>query len=273
MAIIMYGKEAAAQIKAEVKARIQEIGASPGLAVVIAGDDPASRAYMNGKKKDCADCGMKSHEFALAADAGQEELLALLQELNRRPDIHGILLHLPLPPGFCEKTAINAIVHEKDVDNFLPCTPAGVIELLDFYGIDPAGKHCVVVGRSDIVGKPLAMMLLHRNATVTICHSRTRDLAAMTRQAAILVAAAGRPNLITADMVKPGAVVVDVAINRDTDGKLCGDVDYEAVKGVASHITPVPGGVGPMTRAILMRNTIMAAARYTYRRAELISDL
>ena len=274
MAVILDGKALAKQVVAEVKQEIANSGVKPGLAVVIVGDDPASHVYVKNKKKDCEACGIHSEEFALSANETEERLLALIAELNGRRDIHGILVQLPLPKGFDERKVIQAISPDKDVDafhmlnmghifagnqRFLPCTPAGVMEILDHYGIDPAGKHCVVVGRSNIVGKPQAMLLLQRHATVTICHSRTPDLGAMTRQADILVAAVGKTNLITADMVKPGAVVIDVAINRGADGKLCGDVDYKAVEPIASHITPVPGGVGPMTRAILMRNTLWAA--------------
>jgi len=273
-AIILDGKALAAQVKREVAGTVATSGLAPGLAVVIVGDNAASRIYVNAKKKDCAACGINSFEFALPADAGESKLLELIAQLNGRDDVHGILVQLPLPDGYSEKAVIQAIAPHKDVDAFhfenvgkittgdfvfLPCTPAGVMEILDHHGIDPAGKHCVVVGRSNIVGKPQALLLLHRHATVTICHSRTPDLAAITRQADILVAAVGRPGLITADMVKPGAVVIDVAINRTDDGKICGDVDFDAVAAIASHITPVPGGVGPMTRAVLLRNTLKAA--------------
>ena len=274
MAILLDGKAVAEEIRARVKAEIEKTGLRPGLAVVIVGENPASRIYVDNKKKDCAACGIYSEELALPADAGEEKLLAVIEALNQRPDIHGTLVQLPLPKGYSEQKVIGAIAPEKDVDAFhlinvgrimvgdyafLPCTPAGVMALLDHYGIDPKGKHCVVVGRSDIVGKPQAMLLLHRHATVTICHSKTPDLAAMTRQADILVAAVGKVGLITADMVKPGAVVIDVAMNRDESGKLCGDVDFAGVEPIASYITPVPGGVGPMTRALLMRNTLTAA--------------
>ncbi|MDR2183668.1 MAG: bifunctional methylenetetrahydrofolate dehydrogenase/methenyltetrahydrofolate cyclohydrolase FolD [Clostridiales bacterium] len=275
-AIILDGKALAARVKREVAKQAAACKRAPGLAVVIVGDDAASRIYVNAKKKDCAACGITSYEFALDANAGEAALLALIAELNARPDVHGILVQLPLPAGYSEQAVIQAISPEKDVDAFhfenvgkittgdfvfAPCTPAGVMEILDHYDIDPAGKHCVVVGRSNIVGKPQALLLLHRHATVTICHSRTPDLTAMTRQADILVAAVGKPGLITADMVKPGAVVIDVAINRNEDGKICGDVDFDSVAEVASHITPVPGGVGPMTRAVLLRNTLRAAQR------------
>jgi len=276
MAKLLDGKSLAKKIRADVKAQAASMAQPPGLAVVIVGDDPASHVYVNNKKKDCVDCGITSHEFALPADIGEDKLLDLVHELNNRPDIHGILVQLPLPKGLSDKKIIQAISPEKDVDafhmlnvgrilngeyGFLPCTPAGIIEILDHYGIDPSGKHAVVVGRSNIVGKPMAMMLLHRNATVTICHTRTADLASMTRQADILVAAVGKINLITADMVKPGAVVIDAGINRKDDGKICGDVDFDAVSQIASCITPVPGGVGPMTRAILMKNTLNAAKK------------
>jgi len=276
MAKILDGKGLAEQVRAQVKTEIEQSGLNPGLAVVIVGENPASRIYVDNKKKDCVACGIRSEEFALPEDAGEEALLCLIEELNQRGDIHGILVQLPLPKGYAEQKVIQAISPDKDVDAFhllnvgrimegnyafLPCTPAGVMALLDHYGIDPAGKHCVVVGRSNIVGKPQAMLLLHKNATVTICHSRTPDLGAMTRQADILVAAVGKADLITADMVKPDAVVIDVAMNRNADGKLCGDVDFPNVEPLASYITPVPGGVGPMTRAILMRNTLTAAKR------------
>jgi len=273
MATLLDGTALAGEIKAQVRAKIRETGINPGLAVVIVGENPASRIYVDYKKRDCAECGIRSEEFALPADAGEDALLACVAELNRRADIHGILVQQPLPKGYDEKKVFQAISPDKDVDafhpvnvgrivsgdyGFLPCTPAGVLALLDHYGIDPKGKHCVVVGRSDIVGKPQAMLLLHRDATVTICHSKTPDLAHFTRQADILVAAVGRENLITADMVKSGAVVIDVAMNKNAAGKLCGDVDFPAVEAIASYITPVPGGVGPMTRAILMRNTLQA---------------
>ncbi|MCL2576303.1 MAG: bifunctional methylenetetrahydrofolate dehydrogenase/methenyltetrahydrofolate cyclohydrolase FolD [Defluviitaleaceae bacterium] len=275
MAIILDGNALAKQMKKQIKAEVEQMSTQPGLAVVIVGEDAASHVYVNYKQRDCAECGIRSEGFALAADAGEDELLALIYRLNKDDNIHGILVQLPLPKGYSEQKVIEAISPKKDVDaftlqnvgrvmvgdyTFAPCTPYGVMKLLEHYGIDPAGKHCVVVGRSNIVGKPQAMLMLHKHATVSICHSRTPNLAEITRQADILIAAVGKINLITADMVKPGAVVVDVAINRNTDdGKLYGDVDFEAVKEVASHITPVPGGVGPMTRAILMQNTLKAA--------------
>ena len=278
MAIRIDGKAIAAQVRAEVRAEAEAMtkeGKTPGLAVIVVGDDPASRVYVNNKKKACAEAGIHSEEFALPAETTQEELLALVDELNGRKDIHGILCQLPLPKHLDDKAVIAAISPDKDVDafhaanvgqimigdyTFLPCTPAGVMELLHRTGISVEGKHCVVIGRSNIVGKPMAMLLLHENATVTVCHSRTQDLAAMCRSADVLVAAVGRAGFVTTDMVKPGAVVIDVGINRGADGKLCGDVD-PAVEEVAGYITPVPGGVGPMTIAMLLKNTITAAKK------------
>ena len=277
MAIIMDGNELSKKVREEVQAEIREKGLDVGLAVIIVGENPASRVYVNAKKKDCEVCGIRSEEFALPADVGEEALLELIDTLNKRADINGILVQLPLPKGYDEEKIIQSVSPGKDVDafnfantgrimkgdyTFLPCTPAGVMELLDHYKVDIKGKHCVVVGRSDIVGKPQAMLLLHRHGTVTICHSRTQDLGAITRQADILVAAVGVVNLITADMVKPGAVVIDVAMNRNAEGKLCGDVDFPAVEPIASYITPVPGGCGPMTRAILLKNTLTAAKMF-----------
>ena len=276
-ATVMDGKALAAKVKARVAEQAAELERKPGLAVVLVGDDPASRVYVNGKKKDCAECGFYSEEHHLPAETPQEELMALVAELNGRGDIDGILVQLPLPKHLDEREVLLSIDPNKDVDafhpynvgklmigeqSFQPCTPAGVMELLDEYGIDPAGKHCVVVGRSNIVGKPQAMLMLQRNATVTICHSRTPDLAEECRRADILVAAVGKVNLITADMVKEGAVVIDVAMNRNSEGRLCGDVDFAAVEPKASYITPVPGGVGPMTRAMLMRNILTAARNH-----------
>lgn len=274
LAIVMDGKVLAEEIKNEVSEEIVKLPYKVGLAVVIVGENPASRIYVNSKKKDCAQCGIISEEFALDAEAGEEKLLELVAKLNERSDINGILVQLPLPEGYDEDRVIKAIAPEKDVDafhpynvglivtgtyNLLPCTPAGVMEMLEQYNIDIEGKHCVVIGRSNIVGKPQALLMLHKNATVTICHSRTPDLAAVTKTADILVAAVGRENLVTADMVKDGAVIIDVAMNRNSEGKLCGDVDFQNVEKKASYITPVPGGVGPMTRAVLMKNTLTAA--------------
>ena len=279
MAKIIDGKAVSAAVRAEVAAEVEELkakGVTPGLAVIIVGDDPASRVYVNNKKKACAEVGMHSEEFALPADTTQEELLALVEELNGRSDINGILCQLPLPKGLSDKDVIEAISPSKDVDafhaqnvgnimigdyHFLPCTPAGVMELLHRADVTIEGKRCVVIGRSNIVGKPMAMLLLHENGTVTVCHSRTQDLAAVCREADVLVAAVGRAKFVTADMVKPGAAVIDVGMNRDENGKLCGDVDYAAVEPIAGYITPVPGGVGPMTIAMLMKNSIEAAER------------
>ena len=275
-AVIMDGKALAAKCKADIAARVAGMQNRPGLAVIIVGNNPASRIYVNNKKKDCQECGIYSEEYALP-QATQEELMELVEALNGREDIDGILCQLPLPKGLDEEAVIRAIDPAKDVDcfhpynvgelmigrqSFQPCTPAGVMELLDAYGIDPAGKHAVVVGRSNIVGKPQAMLLLQRSATVTVCHSKTADLAQECRQADILVSAVGRVGLITADMVKDGAVVIDVAMNRNAEGKLCGDVCYEEVAQKASYITPVPGGVGPMTRAMLMQNLLTAAKQH-----------
>lgn len=275
--IIIDGKKISADVRAQVAAetaQLKEQGIVPGLAVIIVGDDPASRVYVNNKKKACADVGFYSEEHALPAETTQEELVALVKQLNERKDINGILCQLPLPKGLDDKAVINAIAPEKDVDafhpsnvgrimlgeySFLPCTPAGVMELLHAANVEISGKECVVIGRSNIVGKPMGMLLLHENGTVTICHSRTKELAEVTRRADVLVAAVGKAKFVTADMVKPGAAVIDVGMNRDENGKLCGDVDYEAVAPICSAITPVPGGVGPMTIAMLMRNTLTAA--------------
>ena len=277
MATIIDGKAISAAVLADVAAEVKELkekGIVPGLAVIIVGDDPASRVYVNNKKKACANAGIYSEEFALPADTTQDELLALVASLNGRSDINGILCQLPLPAHIDDKAVIAAISPMKDVDafhaanvghimigdyNFLPCTPAGVMELLQRSGVEVAGKSCVVIGRSNIVGKPMAMLLLHANGTVTICHSRTRNLKEVCAGADILVAAVGKPKFVTADMVKPGAAVIDVGMDRDENGKLCGDVDYDAVFPVAGCTTPVPGGVGPMTIAMLMKNTLMAA--------------
>lgn len=244
------------------------------MAVVIVGDDPASRVYVNSKKKACEELGMLSVEYALKAETTEEELLELVKKLNNDDKINGILVQLPLPKHLDEKLIINTIVPEKDVDafhpvnvgkimigdfDFLPCTPAGVMELINETGIDIAGKECVVIGRSNIVGKPQAMLMLHKNATVTICHSKTKDLKEVVKRADIIVAAVGIAKMVTKDMVKEGAVVIDVGMNRLPDGKLCGDVDFDGVSEVASYITPVPGGVGPMTIAMLMQNTLTAA--------------
>ena len=275
--MIIDGKAIRAATRGDIKAQVDELkkqGVTPGLAVIIVGDDPASRVYVNNKKKACAELGMLSEEYALPADTTEEALLTLIDTLNGREDIDGILCQLPLPRHLDEKRVINAISAEKDVDafhpvnvgkimigdySFLPCTPAGVMELIRRSNIDVAGKHCVVIGRSNIVGKPMAMLMLHANATVTICHSRTQNLKEICRTADIIVAAVGKAYFVTADMVKEGAVVIDVGMNRNAEGKLCGDVDYDEVSKVASAITPVPGGVGPMTITMLMQNTVTAA--------------
>lgn len=276
MAIIIDGKKVSAQVKEQVRIETEELvkkGIKPGLAVIIVGDDPASRVYVNNKKKACEKVGFLSKEFALPATTTQEELLSLVKELNEDKEINGILCQLPLPKGLDEKAVIEAISPLKDVDafhasnvgkimigdyDFLPCTPAGVMEMLHSYNIPVEGKECVVIGRSNIVGKPMAMLLLHENGTVTITHSRTKNLKEFTKRADILVAAIGKPKFVTADMVKEGAVVIDVGMDRDENGKLCGDVDFENVKEKCSAITPVPGGVGPMTIAVLMKNTLKA---------------
>ncbi|WP_297716559.1 bifunctional methylenetetrahydrofolate dehydrogenase/methenyltetrahydrofolate cyclohydrolase FolD [Intestinimonas sp.] len=276
-ATVIDGKALAAKCKAEVAREVEGLSRRPGLAVIIVGDNPASRTYVNSKRKDCDECGIYSEEYALPADAGQAALMEIIESLNGRSDIDGILCQLPLPEAYDEEAVLLAIDPDKDVDGFhpinvgrlstgqscfAPCTPAGVMEMLKAYGVDPKGKECVVVGRSNIVGKPMAMLLLAAHGTVTVCHSRTEDLGAVCRRADILVAAVGKRDLITADMVKEGAVVIDVAMNRNDAGKLCGDVDYPAVAEKASLITPVPGGVGPMTRAMLMVNTLEAARRH-----------
>lgn len=261
------------ELKEEVK-NLKKDNIFPGLAVIIVGDDPASRVYVNSKKKACEEIGIYSQEYALPENTTQDELLELVEKLNGDTKINGILVQLPLPSHIDEEAVINAISPKKDVDafhpvnvgkimignyDFLPCTPAGVMELIKESGIDISGKECVVVGRSNIVGKPQAMLLLHQNGTVTICHSRTKNLAEKTKNADILIAAVGKPNFITGDMIKEGAVVIDVGINRIAPKKLVGDVDFESAEKKASAITPVPGGVGPMTIAMLMKNTVKAA--------------
>lgn len=270
------GKALAAKLKENVRGEAASLPRKPGLAVILVGEDPASRVYVTSKRKDCEECGFYSEEYALPAQTTQKQLLELVAELNGRADIDGILVQLPLPKGLDEREVLLAIDPGKDVDcfhpenvgrltagrpAFKPCTPAGVMRLLAEYSIPIAGKNCVVIGRSNIVGKPMAQLLTAADGTVTICHSRTENLAAFTRNADILVSAVGRPGLVTADMVKDGAVVVDVAMNRGLDGKLCGDVDFDTVQEKASYITPVPGGVGPMTRAMLMENLFKAAMR------------
>ena len=277
MAKIIDGKAVSAAVKEQVRKeteRLKSMGITPGLAVVIVGDDPASRTYVNNKKKACELVGFYSEEYALEGTTTQEELIALVKRLNRDDKINGILVQLPLPPQIDDKAVIAAIDPQKDVDafhsenvcrimigeyKFLPCTPAGVMELLASENIDIEGKSCVVIGRSNIVGKPMAMLLLHKNGTVTITHSRTKNLKEICLGADIIVAAVGIAKFLKADMVKQGAVVIDVGMDRDENGKLCGDVDFEQVEKKASYITPVPGGVGPMTIAMLMKNTLTAA--------------
>lgn len=277
MAIILDGKSVSAKVKAEVKEEVSaltEKGCPVGLAVIIVGNNPASRTYVNNKKKACELTGIVSEEYALPEETTMEELLELIDKLNHKDSIHGILCQLPLPAHLDEKKVIAAISVKKDVDAFsvqnvghimigdyafLPCTPAGIMEILKAYDIQPEGKNCVVVGRSNIVGKPMAMLLLQQNGTVTVCHSKTKNLEAYTREADILVAAVGIPKFIKADMVKEGAVVIDVGMDRDENGKLCGDVDFNEVEKKAGYITPVPGGVGPMTIATLLKNTVTAA--------------
>ena len=274
MAILIDGKDLASKVKARVREEAATLPRKAGLAVILVGDNPASQVYVAGKERDCVECGIESFSYRLSAETTQEELLALIGQLNADDRVDGILCQLPLPKGLDEQLVIDTIAPEKDVDCFhpfnvgrlqigdpvfLPCTPAGVMEMLKEYEIPVAGKRCVVLGRSNIVGKPMSALLLQQDGTVTTCHSRTADLAAITREADILVAAVGRTDFVTADMVKDGAVVIDVAMNRNAAGKLCGDVDFEAVKEKASYITPVPGGVGPMTRAMLMQNILTAA--------------
>ena len=277
MAKIIDGKAVSAKVKEQVRKEaetLREKGIEIGLAVVIVGDNPASRVYVNNKKKACAEVGFNSYEYALPEETTEAELLELVEKLNNDDKVNGILVQLPLPKQINENAIINAIRPEKDVDafhpenvghimigdfSFLPCTPAGVMELIAETGVDVCGKNCVVIGRSNIVGKPMAMLLLHKNGTVTICHSRTKNLEEICSNADILVAAVGKAGFVTPDMVKAGAVVIDVGMNRNAEGKLCGDVDYTACFDKAGYITPVPGGVGPMTIAMLMRNTLTAA--------------
>ncbi|MCI8840251.1 MAG: bifunctional methylenetetrahydrofolate dehydrogenase/methenyltetrahydrofolate cyclohydrolase FolD [Oscillospiraceae bacterium] len=268
------GKALAAKLKENVRGEAASLPRKPGLAVILVGEDPASRVYVTSKRKDCEECGFYSEEYALPAQTTQKQLLELVAELNCRADIDGILVQLPLPKGLDEREVLLAIDPGKDVDCFhpynvgqltigapvfQPCTPGGVMEMLKEYRIDPAGKRCVVLGRSNIVGKPMALLLLHAHGTVVMCHSKTPDLKELAASADILVSAVGKTGLVTADMVKEGAVVIDVAMNRNEEGKLCGDVCFEEAAVKASYITPVPGGVGPMTRAMLMKNTLTAA--------------
>ena len=277
MATILDGKALSAQCKETIRKEVEELaakGCRPGMAVVLVGENPASKVYVRNKEKDCQECGIYSAMYHLPEETTEKELLELLDTLNHDASIHGILVQLPLPKQINSQRVIEAIDPQKDVDafhptnvgyltqgmpRFAPCTPAGIVRLMEAYKIDPAGKHCVVIGRSNIVGKPMALLLLQKNGTVTICHSGTKDLKAQTLQADILISAVGKTGFVTEDMVKDGAVVIDVAMNRNAEGKLCGDVDFAAACAVAAHITPVPGGVGPMTRAMLMENTLRAA--------------
>ena len=270
------GKALAQKVKERVRQEAAGLPRRPGLAMVLVGEDPASHVYVRGKSRDCKQCGIYSETYDLPENTTQTQLLALVEELNGREDIDGIIVELPLPAHVDERQVLEAVAPDKDVDcfhpfnagklfvgekGFLPCTPAGIMELLEEYHIDPAGKRAVVVGRSNIVGKPVAMLLMKKDATVTICHSKTEGLAEICRQADILVAAVGKRGVLTADMVKEGAVVIDVAMNRDEDGKLCGDLDHTATAEKAAYLSPVPGGVGPMTRAVLMENTLFAAKK------------
>ena len=277
MARIIDGKKTALKIKEELKSQVKalkEKGKETGLAVIIAGDNSASRIYVDNKKKDCEYIGINSYEYALSENATQKEVLELIDKLNNDEKIDGMIVQLPLPSHIDEQAVINRISPEKDVDafhpenvgrimigkyGFLPCTPAGIMELLKEENIETKGKNAVVIGRSNIVGKPMALLLINKDATVTVCHSKTQNIAEITKEADILVVAVGKANFVTKDMVKDGAVVIDVGMNRDENGKLCGDVDYEGVSEVCSYITPVPGGVGPMTRAILMKNAVTAS--------------
>ena len=276
MATILDGKALSAQCKETIRKEVEELaakGCRPGMAVVLVGENPASKVYVRNKEKDCQECGIYSAMYHLPEETTEKELLELLDTLNHDASIHGILVQLPLPKQINSQRVIEAIDPQKDVDafhptnvgyltqgmpRFAPCTPAGIVRLMEAYKIDPAGKHCVVIGRSNIVGKPMALLLLQKNGTVTICHSGTKDLKAQTLQADILISAVGKTGFVAEDMVKDGAVVIDVAMNRNAEGKLCGDVDYAAVSQKASAITPVPGGVGPMTRVMLLENTLTA---------------
>lgn len=281
MAEIIDGKLVSAEVRKNitnnVKEFITETGKTPGLAVILVGNNAASAVYVRNKHKACLEVGINSYEITMPESTTEEELLSKIEELNKDDNVDGILVQLPLPKHISEDKIINAISPSKDVDafhpqnvgkivsgkyDFIPCTPAGIMELLHYYNVDINGKECVVIGRSNIVGKPMALLLLAENGTVTVCHSRTKDLPSVTKRADILVVAIGKPNFVSADMVKPGAVVIDVGINRKEDGKLCGDVDYAAVEPLASKITPVPGGVGPMTITMLLKNTLTAAKNH-----------
>ena len=274
---IIDGKQVAARCREELKqqvAALQARGIIPGLAVILVGEDPASQVYVRNKHRACEELGIHSEQYTLSADTDRQTLLDLITELNGREEIDGILVQLPLPGHLDEKEILSAIDPAKDVDSFhpqnvgrlvigdyffAPCTPSGILTLIDSAGVDLTGRECVVIGSSNIVGKPMALMLLHRNATVTVCHSKTRDLPSVTRRADVLISAVGKAGFVTADMVKPGAVVIDVGMNRNQAGKLCGDVDFESVSRVAGYLTPVPGGVGPMTITMLLRSTVLSA--------------
>ena len=284
MAILMDGKATGAKVRARLAEKTVEFkekyGYAPGLAVIIVGDDPASKVYVRNKKKACEEVGYNSFEYALPAETTEEELLELIAKLNADKSVHGILVQSPVPKHIDEKKIQLNILPEKDVDafhpvnvgkimigdyDFVPCTPAGITELLDEYGIETNGKSCVVIGRSNIVGKPMAMLMLHKNCTVTICHSRTPDVGAVTREADIVIAAVGKADFLKGDMIKEGAVVIDVGMNRNAEGKLCGDANFEECEKKASYITPVPGGVGPMTITMLMKNTLKSAELFANR--------
>lgn len=274
MAIKLDGAALAARLKEQIRLEAASLPRPPMLAVVLAGEDPASQIYVRGKERDCAECGILSRTHRLPADVSQEELLSLASRLNHDKSVDGVLVQLPLPEGLDPRPVLHALAPEKDVDcfhplnagllslgepRFLPCTPAGILTLLDEYNVPIRGRRCVIIGRSRLVGRPLAQLLTARDGTVTLCHSRTEDLPFLTRQADVLVCAAGRPGLVTADMVKPGAAVIDVSMNRAPGGTLTGDVDFPAVEPIAGFLTPVPGGVGPMTRACLLQNVLRAA--------------
>ena len=274
---IIDGKQVAARCREELKQQVAALrarGIIPGLAVILVGEEPASQVYVRNKHRACEELGIHSEQYTLPADTDRQTLLDLITELNGREEIDGILVQLPLPGHLDEKEILSAIDPAKDVDSFhpqnvgrlvigdyffAPCTPSGILTLIDSAGVDLTGKECVVIGRSNIVGKPMALMLLHRNATVTVCHSKTRELPSVTRRADVLISAVGKAGFVTADMVKPGAVVIDVGMNRNQAGKLCGDVDFESVSRVAGYLTPVPGGVGPMTITMLLRSTVLSA--------------
>lgn len=278
MATILDGKALAGKLKEEIRKQVsalQSEGVYPKLAVILVGDDPASQVYVRNKKRDCEEVGIVSQSITLPADIGREELSGIIRSLNNDASVHGILVQLPLPEGLDDSEITQLIAPEKDVDafsyynvgrimtgdySFVPCTPAGCMELIKLSGISVEGKNCVVIGRSNIVGKPMAMLLMQANGTVTVCHSRTKNLAEITRGADVLVCAVGKPGFVTGDMVKEGAVVIDVGINRCADGKLRGDCEFDSCAAKASYITPVPGGVGPMTRVMLLKNTINAAS-------------